>query len=99
MAVFYAMSAIRSDAPSEVYGKGDTAEEAQADALAHIRDDDPNAAALREHLTVLTRTEAEERGLIKPGAPVIWYSHLGRYHVEDHAAPMSGPRPTGVTSR
>jgi len=99
MAFYYALSAMDPTAKYAVYGKGDDAEQAQADALHNIGDDDPDAAALRANLNVLTRVEAEERGFIPAGAPVIWYDHLRHYHVEDHAAPMSGTRPTGVTSR
>jgi hypothetical protein len=99
MAFYYALSTVDPVAKFEVYGKGDDAEQAQADALHNIGDDNPNAATLRANLTVITRAEAEERGLIPPGAPVIWYDHLRRYRAEDHAAPMSGARPTGVTSR
>jgi hypothetical protein len=99
MAFYYALSAVDPRAGFAVYGKGDDAEQAQADALHNIGDDNPDAAALRANLMVLTRAEAEERGLIPPGAPVIWYDHLRRYHVEDHAAPMSGTKPTGITSR
>jgi hypothetical protein len=99
MAFYYALSAVDPAAKFEVYGKGDDAEQAQADALRTIGAGNPDGAALRTNLTTMTRAEAEERGLIPTGAPVIWYDHLGRYRVEDHAAPMSGTRPTGVTSR
>ena len=98
MAFYYALSAADPATTFVVYGKGDDAEQAQADALHNIGDD-PEAAALRANLTVITRAESEERGLLPSGAPVIWYDHLRRYRVEDHAAPMSGTRPTGVTSR
>lgn len=95
----YAITAVDPAAGYQIYGKGHNAEEALADAGQNIAVDDPNAAALRANLTVVTRAEAEERGVIPAGAPVIWYADLGHYHVEDHAAPASGTKPTGVVYR
>ena len=99
MALYLALSQVDHDSPHNVYGKGDDESEAEAEALRNIRDDEPDADALRRNLIVLTRAAAEERGLVKSGAPVIWYAHLGRYLVEDHSAPQTGARPTGVTYR
>lgn len=95
----YALSRLYPDAPYVIYGKGVDAESAEADATRNISDDDPDAAALRANLTVVGRSEAESRGLVKGGAPVVWYAHLHHYVTEDHAAPMSGTAPTGVTYR
>ena len=99
MALYLALSRVGDDARYEVLGKGGDEREAEAEALGNIRDDDPDADALRRNLVVLDRATAEERGLITRGAPAIWYAHLGRYLVEDHGAPQTGAKPTGVTSR
>ena len=79
----YALSRLDADDPDLVYGKGDDAAEAEADAHRTIREDREDAPLLRRNLLVVTREEAEQAGYIVPGAPVIWYDHLGRYRVED----------------
>ena len=80
----YAVSRVTDDESYAVYGKGDDPAEAEHDAVRNIGDDRGDAAFLRENLTVVTREEAEQRGYVKPGAPVIWYDNLRRYKVEDH---------------
>lgn len=80
----YALTRDTLESPYTVYGKGDDAAEAEQDAARNIRDDLADAALLRENLIVVTREEAEQQGYVTPGAPVIWYDHLGRYRVEDH---------------
>ena len=99
MAVYYALSRRDDESDYEIYGKGEAEAEAEAEARRTLRDDHPDSDILRRNLMILERGAAEAAGHVRPGAPVIWYAHLGRYHVEDHAAPATGPRPTGVTSR
>jgi hypothetical protein len=79
----YALSRLDDAAPFLVFGKGDDPALAEQDALRNLREDRDDAAALRRNLIVLSREECEENGYIVPGAPVIWYDHLGRYQVED----------------
>ena len=99
MPLYLALSQVDQDSRYEVFGKGDDERVAEAEARRNIRDDDPDADALRRNLTVLDRAAAEERGLVKRGAAVIWCAHQGRYVAADHDAPQAGARPTGVTSR
>ncbi len=81
----YALSRLYGEAPYQVYGKGDDAAEAEADAARNIEEAPAEeATALRANLVVMTREESEQRGYVVPGAPVIWYDHLRRYRVEDH---------------
>jgi hypothetical protein len=99
MAFFYALSSLDPEKYLyEVLGKGVLSSWGVSDGRARVPEG-PEAEALRRHLFVLERAEAEERGLIPRGAPVIWYARLGYYRAEEHDAPVAGPEPTGVTSR
>ena len=82
--MYYALSTDDPETGYHIYGKGDDAAQAETDAARHIHDDLENADVLRRNLTVITREEAEERGVAQPGAPVIWYDRLSRYRVEAH---------------
>ena len=79
----YALARTDSDASYQVYGKGDNAAEAEHDASRNIAGR-WDADALTSNLLVLTREEAEQRGFVKPGAPVIWHDDDRHYVVEDH---------------
>lgn len=80
----YALSRAFDDGPYHVYGKGDDPAAAEEDAARNIADDIDEAHALRRGLIVLTREASEQRGIVAPGAPVIWHDDLRRYRVEDH---------------
>ena len=84
MPVYYAISSVDPESGWHIYGKGDDAEAAEAQAAQNIRNDDPDAPALRRNLTMVSRADAEARGIVPPGAPVVWYAGLRRYRVEDH---------------
>jgi hypothetical protein len=81
--MYYALSRTDADAPYRVYGKGDEPIAAEQDARRNLDEDREDAPLLQRNLIVLTREESEEKGYVVPGAPVIWYDHLGRYRVED----------------
>ncbi len=90
----YAISTDDPDAGYHIYGKGDDAAQAEANAAEHL-DGLENAALIRQNMTVISDEEAEQRGIATKGAPVIWYDRLGRYRVEDH-----GPyRPLAIEKR
>jgi|SRR5215211_2019082 hypothetical protein len=93
--MYYALSRLDDDSPYHVYGKGEDPAEAEADARRNLTEDRDNHAPLARHLIVMTREEAEEKGYVVPGAPVIWYDHLGRYRVED----MGPYKPLGIEKR
>lgn len=99
MEINYAISRREADGDYLIFGKGDGAAAAEAEGDANVQSDDPDAAALRRNMIVVSRAEAEERGLVAKGAPVIWHAESRRYVVESHQAPASGKAPTGVTSR
>jgi hypothetical protein len=80
----YALTRDDAELPYLIYGKGDDATEAEADATHNIRDDLTDAALLRANVIVVSRDEAEQQGYVTPGAPVIWHDNLGHYFVEDH---------------
>jgi hypothetical protein len=81
----YALSRLYDQSSYHVYGKGDDAAEAEADAARNIEEAPAEeAAALRANIVVMTREESEQRGYVARGAPVIWYDYLRRYRVEDH---------------
>jgi hypothetical protein len=80
----YALTRDDAELPYRVFGKGDDAAEAEADAGRNIQTRVADAPFLRANLIVLSREEAEQQGYVKPGAPVIWHDNLGRYAVEDH---------------
>ncbi|MGH2584571.1 MAG: hypothetical protein ACRDJE_06625 [Dehalococcoidia bacterium] len=80
----YALTRTNAQSPYHIYGKGDDATEAEKDARDHIREYAADSPPLREYLIVVSREEAEERGLLKPAAPVIWHDELGRYRIEEH---------------
>ncbi len=81
--MYYAISTVDPETGYWIYGKGDEPAQAEADAAEHL-DGVENAALLRQNLTVISREEAEQRGIATPGAPVIWYDRLGHYRIEDH---------------
>lgn len=80
----YALTRDDAELPYLVYGKGDDAAGAEADAGRNIQTGFAHATLLRANLIVVTREEAEQQGYVNPGAPVIWHDNLGRYAVEDH---------------
>lgn len=80
----YALTRMNPQSPYHIYGKGDDAAAAEEDARHNIKEYAADSPALREQLIVLSREEAEERGLLKPAAPVIWHDELGRYRIEEH---------------
>ena len=92
--MYYAMSRVDDDSPYHIYGKGDDAAAAEEEAARNLREDSEEAPALRRNLIVLTREEAEERGYVPRGAPVIWHDERRRYRVEDHGRyrPLPGER-------
>lgn len=81
MPVYYAISGDQDDG-YYIYGKGDSEDEAQEDAVENLDDGDPKSAALRERMIVIGRDEAEQRGIVPRTASVIWYAHLNRYQVD-----------------
>jgi hypothetical protein len=82
--MYYALTRDDPESPYQVYGKGDDAAEAEAEAARLIRDRAADRDRLAENLITASREEAEQLGYVEPGAPVIWYDHLGHYRVEDH---------------
>jgi hypothetical protein len=80
----YALTRDDAELPYLIYGKGDDAAEAEADAERNMQADITGAALLRANVIVVSREEAEQQGYVKSGAPVIWHDNLGRYFVEDH---------------
>jgi hypothetical protein len=80
----YALTRMNAQTSYQIYGKGDDASTAEKDARHNIREYAADSDALGQHLIVVSREEAEERGLLKPVAPVIWHDELGRYCIEEH---------------
>jgi len=99
MPVVYAVTRVDEDAPYAIYGKGEDAAQALADAAARIGSDDADAPSLRRNLTAMTPADVVDAGIAMPGQPVIWHNDLRHFVVEDHGAPASGTHPTGITSR
>lgn len=82
MAFYYALSRPDAESRFHVYGKGDDATAAEAEAASTMALHESVAESLRANLVVATREDAEGRGLIPRGASVVWYERLKRYNEE-----------------